>query len=70
MGEQIQLGISALSTPDQDLLPLPKLLPLIKKQFQTILEPQNDDYKFLQALFSIQELQDFSLQVFQKVYDE
>src|SRR5687768_4283722 len=70
LGEQLDKTLSTIINSSEESLPLPKLLPNIKKQFQVILEPQNGVHSYLQALFEIPELEESSYEIFTKSYDE
>lgn len=73
MGNQLLDTIKTITqtpSPKKDSLPLPKIVPCIKKQFQVILEPEDNKYEFFHSLFLVQQLEDFSSFVFKKMYDE
>jgi len=51
------------------VLPMPKIFPLVKKEFSVILDGQGE-HSLLQSLFGLKELEQYSYYIFTSSYDE
>jgi len=54
-------------------LPMPKIIPLVKRQFDSIMETTNkspSEFNFTQAISSMKDLEEYSYYIFTSSYDE